>query len=224
MKPAAAPPSAQEIVVKILVRKLIALVALGGCAAFAVGGLLLLGWATRQFDTPEQAAFRVAVSQVLANSGQVAFGNDHQAEGLARRFGQRIEAMREVAFSGAKEEKERASLTKGRFLVHCQLQGDQACFLVHVPQLKNYEGEVRETLLELAWVAAQNATREAGVRRLGVGLRGVALFGAIAVGEVGQERPALFECAPSLDTAPLLPFYAPQATVSPAATAAAPGE
>lgn len=217
-------PSAQDILVKTLVQKLIGLVALGGCAVFAVGGLLLLAklsGPTRP-PSPERAAFQAASDQVLANSGQVAFGNDPRAQSIAARFGERLQALRGVAFTGAEEEQERTSLTRGRFLVHCQLAGDEACFLVHVPQLKNYKGDVRETLLDMAWNAGREATREAGVRRLGVGLRGAVLYGAIAVGEASQSRPELFECAGSVGTEPLEAFFADKGTVSPAATPAAP--
>lgn len=217
-------PSAQDILLKTLVQKLLGLVALGGCTVFAVGGLFLLAKLAGHTKpaTPERAAFQAASNQVLANSGQVAFGNDSRAAAIAARFGERLQALREAAFTGAEAEKERASLTRGRFLVHCQLANDEACFLVHVPQLKNYKGDVREALLDLAWNAGREATRQAGVRRLGVGLRGAVLYGAIAVGQASQARPELFECAGSIGTEPLEAFFADKGTVSPAATPAAP--
>lgn len=216
-------PSAQDVLVKTLVQKLIGLVAIGGCAVFAVGGLFLLAKLAGPTKpaTPERAAFQAASNHVLANSGQVAFGNDPRAQSIAARFGERLQALREAAFTGAEAEQERASLTRGRFLVHCQLAGDEACFLVHVPQLKNYRGDVREALLDLAWNAGREATRQAGVRRLGVGLRGAVLYGAIAVGQASQARPELFECAGSVGTEPLEAFFADKSTVSPAATPAA---
>lgn len=218
-----AAPSLGEIAKRAIIRKLIGLAVLGGLGVVAIGALLLLGTvvnATR-VERPGEVAFRAADQQVSINQGQVAAGNTAEA---AERFSKRLKLLQAVSFEGGKDESTRLSLSGGEFLTFCQVQPDSVAFLVHVPQLKAYKGESREALLGLAWSTAQEVTaelRQAGDRRLAVGLRGAVLYGALAAGQGAAERPGIFRQASSVSTDELVGFFAPAATTAAAAT---PGE
>jgi hypothetical protein len=138
---------------------------------------------------PGQREFRAANRRLVAYEGQTAFGNTPEARGLAERFGKAMDAVGVIAFEG---EEPAATLTENRCLTWCEIGPDTVCFLAHVPRLRSYQGEAREALLDLAWSIARDVTRELREpedRRLGVGLRGVLLYGAVAVG-LGESPPA----------------------------------
>ena len=86
-----------------------------------------------------------------------------------------------------------------------------------MPQLRAYDGEVRRSLLDLAWMTAREASRD--VRkdrdlRLGVGLRGAVAYGAVAVG-MGEAKPTQ-ELGSVVSTAPLEAFFTGPACKAPA--------
>jgi len=63
-----------------------------------------------------------------------------------------------------------------------------------VPELRNYTDDARKALLRIAWLAARHTTsnlRKGGDRHIGVGLRGIALYGGVAVGNGNDEDPTL---------------------------------
>jgi len=189
--------------------------ALGGIAAGGAGlAIALVSWALALLAvtndrnrTPAQRDFEAASRTIDAYSGQEAFGNTPEAQAMAQRFSRVMKAAERVAFTG-KDDKA-VSLSEGRFLTHVELRQDGVCFLVHVPQLRNYDGEVRRALLDIAWMAAKEATRD--VRRdrdlqLAVGLRGALAYGAVAIG-MGEGKPTQ-ELASVVSTTPLHAFFA----------------
>lgn len=220
-----AAPSLGEVAKRTIIRKLIGLAVLGALGVVGVGGLVLVGTvvnATR-VEKPGEAAFRAADQQVAINQGQVASGNTAEARALADAFSKRLKLLQAVSFEGGKDESRRVSLSGGEFLTFCQVQPDGVAFLVHVPQLKAYKGEVREALLDLAWQTAREVTadlRRTADRKLAVGLRGAVLYGALASGQGADERPAIFRQASSVPTEELVGFFAPAATTAAAATPA----
>ena len=171
-----------------------AISALGiGCAAlplaFAVvfSGLALLlatvplGGSARDSGAD---AFDRANEKLFAYDSEEAFGNNPEAKALAVRFAGIMRVMEKIAFTGGRKD-DTASLTKGHFLTHCEMREGKITFLVHVPELKNYAPDARKGLLDLAWTSANVVTE--GVRSgrdvtLAVGLRGILLYGASAVG------------------------------------------
>ena len=172
-------------------------------------------------DLPGREAFEAASGTIVVYDGQrVAFGNTPEAEKLAATFSRTLEGMRHLLFTEGR--KGRPSLSQGHFLTYCQLSADRACFLVHVPGLKNFTAEARAHLLDVAWICAGTATsdlRPSRDRTLGVGLRGAVLYGGVAVGpgngaaEKDSDRVA--------DVARLYPFFtAPSGPVVAAAAEA----
>lgn len=206
-------------------------------AAVVLVGLLGLGaaafWLARSAKqdvarSPAEAAFRAADSRILtAAEGRTVLGNTPEAQQLGERFQKLIEPLAEISFTGGGR-KGGPSLTGNRFLIHCELRNDRVCFLVHVPQLRNYRGDVRDSLIRLAWMCARQATselRKDADRKLAVGLRGSLLYGGLAVGQGNSKEPSLTKNESTVDAAPLYEFFegppAPAAAIPPAPAAAA---
>jgi hypothetical protein len=173
---------------------------------------------------PGQDAFEKANEAIFLYHGErVAFGNTPEAEGLAAAFGRTLKSMRHLLFTEGKGR--RFSLTEGQFLTYCQLGPDRVCFLVHVPELKNFTADARAQLLDVAWICAKSATsdlRRSRDRTLGVGLRGALIYGGLAVGP-GNGTPEK-DARSGVDLARLYPFFAEPAGPgeAPAAEAAPP--
>lgn len=129
-------------------------------------------------------AFDRANEKLFAYNSEEGFGNNPEAKALAVRFAGIMKVMEKIAFTSGRKD-DTASLTKGHFLTHCEMREGKITFLVHVPELKNYAPDARKGLLDLAWTSANVVTE--GVRSgrdvtLAVGLRGILLYGASAVG------------------------------------------
>lgn len=170
-------------------RKLLLLLVLGG-AAF-VGYSMWRGESAPR--TPEEAAFRDADRQIGSHRDAIAFGNTDQARQLADEVAKRMKIEQARAFSGGKQNRT-ASLTDDNFLTYCQITPTAVCFLIHVPQLKNYHDDVRTALAELAWTVARAAIAErkiAATGDLAIGLRGSMLYGALASGKAGDATPRI---------------------------------
>lgn len=132
-----------------------------------------------------------------------------EAKALAVRFAGIMKVMEKIAFTGGRKD-DTASLTKGHFLTHCEMREGKITFLVHVPELKNYAPDARKGLLDLAWTSANVVTE--GVRSgrdvtLAVGLRGILLYGASAVGRPPR-RPGAGSGRRPHDR--LRPFFGPE--------------
>jgi hypothetical protein len=157
---------------------------------------LMMSVPTRQRSTTSaqgvaENAFREAESKTVSYHGEVAFGNTPEAQRYAAAFAQKLELMRTIAFSKA-EESHAPSLTKGHFLTYCEVRQGKICFLVHVPELRRYSSEAKDSLAKIAWELARQAgdpVRKGDTTRVGVGLRGVLLYGAVLTGTRQQEVP-----------------------------------
>ncbi len=210
-------PDLAALAGRILLRKLITLVALVALLVGGAIGIVVLNKILTAFsgpDAPDRAAFKVADERIAFFRGEAAFGNTPEAQALARAFSSEMAALQELSFEGGADESTRVSLTRGEFLTHCQVGPRGVCFLVHVPQLKRYKGDVREELLSLAWLAANAAARDLpgkGDRELAVALRGAVMYGATATGRLGAQEPTSRELASSVSESPLYPFFAPAA-------------
>ena len=177
-------------------------------ALFAVAGLLLIsgccccsgtsGPSTPA--TPESKAFGEADREIISYDAAdgIGFGNTTEAKEFAVAFGELAAEMEPDWFSGGDEGA--LSLSDGHFLTYCRQNADSICFLVHVPQLKNYEGEVRESLIDMLWICADEVLTgkvDSGTE-VAIGLRGTILYGGLAIGELGSE-PSQKEEAGSVD-------------------------
>jgi hypothetical protein len=174
----------------------IAVAALGGFMLFAGFVWLVASAPSRKYAANStqgiaEDAFREAESKTLAyNGSEVAFGNTPQAQRYAAAFAKKLELMRKIAFSKA-ENAHAPSLTEGHFLTYCEVRHGKVCFLVHVPDLRHYTEDAKRSLADIAWELARHtgdSELEANTR-VGVGLRGVLLYGAVLTGSRQQESP-----------------------------------
>lgn len=172
---------------------------------------------------PQAAAFERANEQLLAFTGQEAFGNTPEAVALAERFARILRAMREIAFTKGRREGA-LSLTQGRFLTYCELRQGSICFLVHVPEFKNYTADAKRALLDIAWTCARQVTAEtraSGELRIGIGLRGILMYGAAATGMGSGEKPEAVELDAPIDEARFHPFFRGSSSAPPRLSAPA---
>jgi len=166
---------------------------------------------------------REAEAKILVFKGQAAFGNTPEAERYATALSEKMALVRKAAFTGGRREGA-PSLTDGHVLTYCEMRQGRVCFLVHVPELRNYGKGARETLAKMAWTLAQQTIEsrpDTASLRLGVGLRGVLLYGIVMTGPAQGAAQAVSD-----DPAPLREFFvgplASPATDTPAIPPAAP--
>jgi len=99
--------------------------------------------------------------------------------------------INEEAFSGGSK---RNMMTGGDFLTYCHDSADEIVFICHVPELRNYKsGESKSALAEIAWGSAKAAAQlldPAEKKTLTVGLRGIASYGILLKGHIGEDSPA----------------------------------
>lgn len=165
-----------------------------------------------------ETAFDAANLKITSSADGTAHGNTDEAKKMAAEYSDTIEKLQQVSFSGG-DKNRKFSLTGEKFLVHCQLSGDSACFLVHVPQLKGYKDEVRVMLAKIAFTTAKmvtaNMQKEKPVK-LAVGLRGTLLYGATAIGNSDAEPK--IEQGYSVPDETLHPYFQPASAAAPTAT------
>jgi hypothetical protein len=169
-----------------LATKLI-LAAVAVFVAFMAFRLVQFGLYLRQNPLPQhpgEAAFREANRKIIANRGTMAFGNTPEAITLARDYLRSLKILREGFFSEGK--KNAYSVSKGEFLTFCQWNSNSCVFLVHVPELRRFTREAKESLTELAWINAQsvlNAGTTQPPSTVAVGVKGAMLYEAIWIGD-----------------------------------------
>jgi len=154
-----------------------------------------------------KSEFDVANRKIGSDDQGVAHGNNENAKAMAQAFSDLMGVADKAAFKGHK--KRLVSLTGEKFVTYCHQNGDKVAFLVHVPQLKNYKGEVRDSLIELCWLVANQIVEDQGggqFKQVGVGLRGSLMYGGLAIGPLGSEDPKT-ENAGAVDDDKLYPFF-----------------
>lgn len=125
---------------------------------------------------------------ITSSGGGHAYGNTETAIVMADQYSVMMKSMADEMFSGGKQRA--ISLTDGKFLTYCQVNDGSCAFLVHVPQLRQYKGEVRDALSSIAWTVARAVVAESDLPEnamLGVGLRGTLLYGPVMVGPIATE-------------------------------------
>jgi hypothetical protein len=85
---------------------------------------------------------------ITSSGGGHAYGNTESAIDMADQYSVMMKSMTDEMFSGGKQRA--ISLTDGEFLTYCQVNESSCAFLVHVPQLRQYKGEVRDALSSIA--------------------------------------------------------------------------
>jgi hypothetical protein len=137
-----------------------------------------------QAKAPGETEFREANRQIIANHGTVAFGNSSEAIVLAEQYAENLKSLRSELFSKGKEGS--YSIAKGEFLTYCQQSKDACVFLVHVPELRRFTPEAKESLGELAWLNAQMILAAATSRppqTVVVGVKGAILYDTVLIGD-----------------------------------------
>jgi hypothetical protein len=89
-------------------------------------------------------------------------------------------------------------LSGGNFITYCELHDGRCAFITHVPDYRKFEDDAKDSLAEIAWEAAQATVADTLHEgdELGVGLKGVLLYGSVMVGHVtaiGDEKRGLEE-------------------------------
>jgi hypothetical protein len=144
----------------------------------------------------------------IPKKGGVAHGNTEQAKAMAADFSKLMSEAGDTRFAGRK--KSAIDLTGENFLTYCQVSGNKVAFLVQVPEFKQYKDEVRDALISVAWLMANRVVKEAGlthVERIGVGLRGVLLYGGLAIGPP-DEAPEKTDAGVTVEDELLYAFFA----------------
>lgn len=193
------------------------LVMAGVTALVMVAGFSLVAgialWSRDRPSRPRQASrgdgagadgLHEAEGKILGYQGKAAHGNTPEAERYAAALSEKMELVRKIAFTGGRDEKA-PSLTEGHFLTYCEVRQGKVCFLVHVPELRGYTSGARETLGKTTWALAQQTVEshpDAATMSLGVGLRGVLLYGIVMTGTVQGPTPPMVD-----DPTPLEGFF-----------------
>lgn len=109
-------------------------------------------------------------------------GNSPKAIAMAQEYSEKLKELSDLLFTSGK--KSLIQLSDGEYLTYCELNRDSCAFIVHVPSYRKFTNDAKKALVEIAWATAQVTT--AGKlqpnTRLGVGLRGVIMYGEILVG------------------------------------------
>ena len=156
------------------------------CVGFMVLGFLFAdGESTPRVKPPGEAAFGTANSAISRYEDEAGFGNDPEAVAIARDYSQKMKLATDLFFEGGKQRA--VSMTDGVFITYCRKDYKSCVLLVHVPQLRQYKGDVRDGLADVAWAVAQDVAADGGVApdaELAVGLRGTLLYGPVMVGDM----------------------------------------
>jgi hypothetical protein len=149
---------------------------------------------TQGLYRPGESEFDQANRQIDSFEGTAAFGNSADAVELAREFSTTFKAARQKRFTQGLPI-ELLESTRGEFLTWCELQARECAFIVHVPDLRNFDDRVfekvdaRRVLAQVAWASAQAVlkTRCKPEMELAVGLRGISQYGPILLGHCQLE-------------------------------------
>jgi hypothetical protein len=152
-------------------------------------GIIFLGiftGAEGSSDPPRaRSAFDAANRQINVNHGEVAFGNSGRAIAVASDVSRSMKVLRELGFEGGK--KDGLSVSKHEFLTYCDLREGQCIVLVHVPELRRFTADAKDSLASMAWGRTQAALRQQNAGAPGmkvvVGMRGIALYDRVMSGQ-----------------------------------------
>ena len=142
------------------------------------------GTGSRSSNTPGKAAFTEANRLITRNEGSIAFGNTPEGIAIASDFSRSMKSLQALGFKGGRENGYSAS--KHEFLTYCDLRPTQCIILVHVPELRRYTAEAKDTLCNLCWMRVQAALRnqKAGTNgmKVVIGVRGIAIYDRVMTG------------------------------------------
>ncbi|WP_206170885.1 hypothetical protein [Phragmitibacter flavus] len=130
---------------------------------------------------PGYAAYDEANKSISAD---VNSGNTSEARRLGDQISSSMQRMLEFAAQG-----EKGKSLNTRCPVRCDMNGETCIVLMKVPDLRKYDKESKDALADALWKISQSCLEESGVGKSGLklvtGLRGVALYEAVMMGEYG---------------------------------------
>lgn len=134
-------------------------------------------------------AFDAADDSVGSYKGSEAFGNTPVSRNAASGFAKSLKKLRDIGFEETKSSK--LSTSKGHFLTHCQLSGDTCFFLVHVPDLRKFADDAKDSIADLAWMVAgmEAGKLDPKPAKLAVAIRGFALYDRLLTGPLVGKGP-----------------------------------
>ena len=159
-------------------------VILGTLAVIANVGMFFV---VNTMEPSEETAFSKASGAIVSSSGGIGYGNTDEARLIAVEFAESMKMVRDEAIDG---EDSALSISGGNFLTYCQLNEDSAVFLVHVPDLRNYEEDAKEFIADMAWTMAQQRLQGSSIplgSELRVATKGVVFWDKIYLGELKSE-------------------------------------
>ncbi|MFT7640305.1 MAG: hypothetical protein ACI9G1_002046 [Pirellulaceae bacterium] len=136
---------------------------------------------------PDAVKFDEADKLLAGKSKGTYHGNTERARIMAMQYSSSVEGFDEALFEGQNES---GGLETGEdFLVYCREDNDTVVFLVRVPEMDRYQGDVRDLLLNLSWAVAEEACADhpnAENLQIAVGLRGMFVYSGSAIGKFGE--------------------------------------
>jgi Domain of unknown function (DUF4190) len=178
----------------------------------------LLLWNESERKDPAEAALRDADWKVDQAPGEQALGNSTQAQAMSaevndfcKNLGQLITKLQGRPLPSGSAD--------SSCVTYVEARADKVCFLVHVPNLRNFAKETMESSTDLFWQRARVAAKKAYGRddvKVAVGLRGRVLYGGVAVGLASAEKPTLVIGSAAYPE-PLREFFAGPASNEPPA-------
>jgi hypothetical protein len=145
---------------------------------------------------PAAQALTDAEKLIVTTSRGAVHGNTAEAQALAERLSREMKIIRESMFVGGNAESlDMQVITKGEFLVFCQLNQDSCAFLIHVPEMRRYTSSAKDSIAELAYGTAArllDSAQKIEVKKLAIATRGNMLYDRVIVGDyVFQSKNAL---------------------------------
>jgi hypothetical protein len=160
-----------------------------------------------------------AARLIVGSSRGIVHGNNSEARKCAEELSRKMQIIRQTMFEGGNPNSiEMKVLTKGEFLVFCQLNEDSCAFLIHVPEMRRYTDSAKESIAELAYVAAAgilDSAEQRGVHQLAVATRGSILYETLLIGDYSFESKNPLSHTQKISpkgvlAPPLYPFFAPK--------------
>lgn len=139
--------------------------------------------------SPAQAAYIEVNRLIDTGNGKTGYGNTPTAEMLATAFSDKVQRERDQGV----QQSENISLfapSKDKLLSYCRINPDSCTFMLHVPDLRNFDESARRYMTGLAWtMACKQAVQLAPLpRRVVVGVRGGTRYDAVVEGAVPNDK------------------------------------
>lgn len=130
-----------------------------------------------------QAAFKAADSQISSVSKGGINGNTPEAAALAKEFAVSAKTFREMFIEKGKDDE---------FPTYVHLTPSQCVFMLHVPQLRKFSDDAKQTMAQIAWANAQELVAELNPKpsKIALGIRGSLLYDRAYIGHPATEDEA----------------------------------